>query len=53
MSFVFKTLKRLILWHLEEIGKFLNIEGAFDNLLPEGVLKSLEKGVPHQITKLV
>ena len=82
MSFLFKTLERLLLWHLEEtvlkdsfhknqhafrkgrstesalsdtvdviestvlrqgtaIGVFLDIEGAFDNLLPEGVIKSL------------
>jgi ribonuclease HI len=84
MSFTFKTLERLILWHLEEtiltefpfhknqhafrkgrstesalsdtvdilesevlrkglaIGVFLDIEGAFDNLLPEGVIRSLK-----------
>ncbi len=85
MSFLFKTLERLILWHLEEtvlkdcsihknqhafrkgrstesalsdivdhlesstlrggtaIGVFLDIEGAFDNLLPAGVIQSLQK----------
>jgi ribonuclease HI len=85
MSFVFKTLERLILWHLEEtvlttqgmhkdqhafrkgrstesalsdvvdylesevlrkgfaVAIFLDIEGAFDNLLPEGVIQSLQK----------
>ena len=85
MSFMFKTLERLILWHLEEtvlkhtpmhknqhafrkgrstesalsdlvdhlessalnggtaIGVFLDIEGAFDNLLPLGVIQSLRK----------
>jgi Reverse transcriptase (RNA-dependent DNA polymerase)/Endonuclease-reverse transcriptase len=85
MSFIFKTLERLILWHLEEtvlkensihknqhafrkgrstesalsdvvdhlesyalnkgtaIGVFLDIEGAFDNLLPEGVIRSLQQ----------
>ena len=85
MSFVFKTLERLILWHMEDtilqeegihmnqhafrkgrstesalsdtvdylesevlrkghaVGVFLDIEGAFDNLLPEGVIRSLRK----------
>ena len=85
MSFMFKTLERLILWHLEDtvlkttpmhknqhafrkgrstesalsdlvdhlesaalnggtaIGVFLDIEGAFDNLLPVGVIDSLRK----------
>ena len=85
MSFMFKTLERLILWHLEEtvlknfsmhknqhafrkgrstesalsdlvdhlessalrggvaVGVFLDIEGAFDNLLPVGVIQSLQK----------
>ena len=85
MSFLFKTLERLILWHLEDtvlkeftihknqhafrkgrstesalsdavdhlessalrggvaIGVFLDIEGAFDNLLPVGVIQSLRK----------
>jgi ribonuclease HI/retron-type reverse transcriptase len=83
MSFMFKTLERLLLWHLEEtifqekpmhknqhafrkgrstesalsdtvdflehavlqkgvaISVFLDIEGAFDNLLPEGIIRSL------------
>jgi hypothetical protein len=91
MSFVFKTLKRLILWHLEDTvfkshgmhgnqhafqkgrstksapsdtvnylenkvlrggfatGIFLDIEGAFDNLLLEGVLESLKKGYPAKL----
>ena len=82
---MFKTLERLILWHLEEtvlknfsmhknqhafrkgrstesalsdlvdhlessalcggvaVGVFLDIEGAFDNLLPVGVIQSLQK----------
>jgi Reverse transcriptase (RNA-dependent DNA polymerase)/Endonuclease-reverse transcriptase len=85
MSFLFKTLERLILWHLEDtvlkeftihknqhafrkgrstesalsdtvdhlessalqggiaVGVFLDIEGAFDNLLPTGVIRSLQK----------
>jgi ribonuclease HI len=85
MSFVFKTMERLLLWHLEEtvlqtegmhedqhafrkgrstesalsdtvdyiehqlyqqrfaVGVFLDIEGAFDNLLPDGVLASLRQ----------
>ena len=84
MSFVFKTLERLLLWHLEEtvlaeypmhhnqhafrkgrstesalsdtvdhlehstlnggvaVAVFLDIEGAFDNLLPDGIVRSLE-----------
>ena len=84
MSFMFKTLERLILWHLEDtvlktftmhknqhafrkgrstesalsdlvdhlessaldggtaIGVFLDIEGAFDNLLPAGVIQNLK-----------
>ncbi|MDE3023336.1 MAG: hypothetical protein KGI54_16055 [Pseudomonadota bacterium] len=83
MSFAFKTMERLLLWHLEEtilktkgmhkdqhafrkgrstetalsdtvdyleskvlqkgfaVGAFLDIEGAFDNLLPDGILQSL------------
>lgn len=88
MSFLFKTLERLILWNLEDtilkvkpmhkdqhafrkgrstesalsdtvdhiesevlrqgfaIGVFLDIEGAFDNLLPEGVIESLRNRDP-------
>jgi ribonuclease HI len=84
MSFLFKTLERLVLWHLEEttlkdyplhksqhafrrsystesaltdmadiierailrreyaLGVFLDIEGAFDNLTPEAILRCLE-----------
>jgi ribonuclease HI len=92
MSFIFKTLERLILWHLEEtvlkeftmhkdqhafrkgrstesalsdtvdylesavlrqgvaVGVFLDIEGAFDNLLPEGVIRSLRtRNTPEKI----
>ena len=94
MSFLFKTLERLILWHLEEtvlkesnfhknqhafrkgrstesalsdtidilesevlrkgvaIGVFLDIEGAFDNLLPEGVIRSLRsRNTPEPLLK--
>ena len=94
MSFMFKTLERLILWQLEDtvfktngmhkdqhafrkgrstesalsdtvdylesevlrrglaIGVFLDIEGAFDNLLPTGVVKSLEKRqVPEKLVQ--
>jgi hypothetical protein len=89
MSFVFKTLERLTLWHLEEtvladfpmhmnqhafrkgrstesalsdtvdhlesaalnggvaIGVFLDIEGAFDNLMPEGLFVSSRREQVH------
>ena len=93
MSFIFKTLERLILWHMEEtilkefpinkdqhafrkgrstesalsdlvdylesetlrgglaVGLFLDIEGAFDNLLPEGVIDSLRaRKTPEKLT---
>jgi ribonuclease HI len=93
MSFVFKTLERLILWHLEEsvlkecsmhknqhafrkgrstesalsdtvdylesevlrqgvaIAVFLDIEGAFDNLLPGVIVNSLrERKTPEKLT---
>jgi retron-type reverse transcriptase len=92
MSFVFNTLERLTLWHLEEtvltdfsmyknqhafrkgrsmesalsdtvdqfesaafnggvaIGVFLDIEVAFDNLMPAGIIQSLEKrGLPPEL----